>query len=331
MAANPAISVEDLSKTYRSPFGRTAVQALDGVSLEVAPGEIFGLLGPNGAGKTTLVKILLGVVQATEGQAALFGQAAGHAEARRRVGYLPENHHFPGFLTTTSMLDLYGQLGGVSKADRAARIPALIERVGMGSRENTKIKEFSKGMLQRTGLAQALLNEPKLLFLDEPTDGVDPIGRRAIRDLLLWLRDEGTTVFLNSHLLSEVEQVCTRVAILNKGQLVRQGTIAELTAVERVYDLTATPVPEAVLAATGEVLRPLDAKPSGDAPGALTHYRVTAPDRASLNALLDRLRSAQVEVEAIAPVRRTLEDYFIDVIEQGQEGKKAGKDESKKR
>ena len=317
MAADSAIAVENLSKTYRSTLGRTAVQALDGVSLDVAPGEIFGLLGPNGAGKTTLVKILLGVVQASEGEAALFGQAAGRASARRRVGYLPENHHFPDFLTTTSMLDLYGQLGGVPKADRAARIPALIERVGMSGREDTRIKEFSKGMLQRTGLAQALLNEPKLLFLDEPTDGVDPIGRRAIRDLLLWLRDEGTTVFINSHLLSEVEQVCTRVAILNKGRLVRQGTIAELTAVERVYDLTATPVPEAVLAAAGKTLRPLDASPGGDLSGALARYRVTAPDRAALNALLDRLRSAQVEVEALTPVRRTLEDYFIDVIEQG--------------
>ena len=175
---------------------------------------------------------------------------------------------------------------------------------------DTKIRKFSKGMMQRLGLAQALMNNPDLLVLDEPTDGVDPIGRREIRDLIVRLRDEGKTIFLNSHLLSEVEQVCTRVAILNKGHLVREGTVAELTAVDRVYELTATPVPETVLIPFADVLTPSDR----GAEGGLRRYRITARDRTQLNTVLDALREAGVEIEAVTPVRRSLEEYFIDVI-----------------
>jgi ABC-2 type transport system ATP-binding protein len=167
-------------------------------------------------------------------------------------------------------------------------------------------------MMQRVGLAQALLNRPALVFLDEPTDGVDPIGRREIRDLLLWLRSEGTTVFLNSHLLSEVEQVCTRVAILNAGRLVRQGTIAELTMLDRVYDVTATSIPPATREALGSALATFDAP----AAAGLHRYRVQASDRSALNAILDRLRADGVQFEAVHPVRRSLEDYFIEVVTQ---------------
>ncbi len=315
MTSPPAIRVENLSKTYRSTFGRQTVEALREASLEVAPGEIFGLLGPNGAGKTTLVKILLGVVKPSEGTAALFGKDAGTPAARRRVGYLPESHRFPGHLSPEKMLDLYGRLQGVPSAARKRRIPELLERVDMAEWQDTKIRKFSKGMLQRTGLAQALLGDPDLVFLDEPTDGVDPVGRRAIRDLLLWMRSEGKTVFLNSHLLSEVEQVCTRVAILNDGRLVRQGSIEELTAVERVYDLVATPLPERALdAAEGAVTEAGPAKEEG-----LRRYRLVAESRAHLNRLLDSLRRAGVEIDALMPQRRTLEDYFIDVVE-GERG-----------
>jgi ABC-2 type transport system ATP-binding protein len=168
-------------------------------------------------------------------------------------------------------------------------------------------------MLQRLGLAQALLNEPDLLFLDEPTGGVDPVGRRAIRDIVLELRDEGKTIFLNSHLLSEVEKVCTQIAILRDGSLVRQGSVEELTAVERVYDLVATPLPESLLDNTDLPLSPgPDGSPSE--PG-LEQYRVRADDRATLNAVVDRLRAAEVEIESITPLRQSLEDYFIDVVD----------------
>jgi ABC-2 type transport system ATP-binding protein len=307
----PAISVTDLSKTYRTGlFGTSAVQALDGVSIDVPQGAIFGLLGPNGAGKTTLVKILLGLVHPSGGTARLFGEPANRPQARARVGFLPENHQFPGFLTAEQTLHLYGRLADVPAEARSPRVDRLLDHVGLADRRDTKVKTFSKGMLQRLGLAQALLNEPDLLFLDEPTSGVDPVGRRAIRDLILELRDDGATVFLNSHLLSEVEKVCTQIAILREGAVARTGTIEELTAVERVYDLVSTPIPDAVLDDSSLEPAPQAAPSAPD----LRQYRAHADDRASLNALLDRLRATGVEVESITPLRRSLEDYFIDVL-----------------
>ena len=307
-----ALSVSDLSKTYRTGLiNRSAVQALDSVSLEVPQGAIFGLLGPNGAGKTTLVKILLGLVHGSSGDARLFGIPASDPDARSRVGFLPENHRFPPFLTAEQTLHLYGRLADVPSPRRDQRIDELLVRVDLDDRRDTKVKTFSKGMLQRLGLAQALLNDPDLLFLDEPTSGVDPVGRRAIRDLVVELRDEGKTVFLNSHLLSEVEKVCSEIAILRDGQFVRRGTIEELTAVERVYDLVASPVPDDVLDATA--LRPHPDEAASDP--ALRRYRLQAEDRTTLNSLLDRLRAAEVEIESITPLRRSLEDYFIDVVD----------------
>jgi len=309
----PAIRTEALSKTYRSGIiNRASVHALREVSLTVQRGEIFGLLGPNGAGKTTLLKMLLGIAWPTSGRARLFGHATHTPAARQQVGYLPEKHRFPDFLTTDQMLHLYGRLSGVSSDEREARIPELLDQVDMTEWRGTKLKKFSKGMMQRVGLAQALLNDPDLVFLDEPTDGVDPVGRREIRDILLWLHNQGKTIFLNSHLLSEVEKVCTRVAILNQGELVRLGTIDELTAMERLYDLQATRIPEPVLSALDDVLRPADAFETSQ--DAIFRYRLQVEDRADLNAVLDRLRGADVELEAVEPVRRSLEDYFIDVV-----------------
>lgn len=311
--SDPAIRTEALSKTYRSGFiNRETVRALRDVSLTVNRGEIFGLLGPNGAGKTTLLKILLGIAWPTSGRARLFGHATHEPAARRRVGYLPEKHRFPDFLTTDQMLHLYGRLSGVPPDERTARIPELLDQVDMTEWRQTKLKKFSKGMMQRVGLAQALLNDPDLIFLDEPTDGVDPVGRREIRDILLWLHDQGKTIFLNSHLLSEVEKVCTRVAILNKGELVRHGTIDELTAIERVYDIQSTRIPEPVLEGLDERIRPVE--PFETSTPSIFRYRLQVNDRTDLNAALDRLRSADVELEAVEPVRRSLEDYFIDVV-----------------
>ena len=309
-----ALSVSSLSKTYRTGvLRRSSVQALDEVSLTVDEGAIFGLLGPNGAGKTTLVKILLGLVHPSSGTAQLFDRPAGTPAARQRIGFVPENHRFPGFFTAVQTLHAYGRLADVPRAQRKDRIPALLERLDLDGRGDSKVKTFSKGMLQRLGLAQALLNDPDLLFLDEPTGGVDPVGRRAIRDIVLELRDEGKTIFLNSHLLSEVEKVCTQIAILRDGSLVRQGSVEELTAVERVYDLVATTVPESLLNEADTALQPA---PDGAPPEPdLAHYRVHADNRATLNAVLDRLRGADVEIESITPLRQSLEDYFIDVVD----------------
>ncbi len=312
---DPAVHVESLSKTYRSGFlGRDTVQALRDVSLTVKQGEIFGLLGPNGAGKTTLLKILLGIAFTSEGRATLFGRSVDEAAARHRIGFLPEKHRFPDFLTAEQMLHLYGRLSGVGAEQRVERIPELLDTVGMTKWRDTKIKKYSKGMMQRVGLAQALMNDPDLVFLDEPTDGVDPVGRREIRDLLLWLYDEGKTIFLNSHLLSEVEKVCTRVAILHEGRLVRHGTVEELTTTERIYDLIATAIPNEVLAAAGDALRRVEDNPPS-APD-LQRFRLRAEDRNDLNARIDQLRAADVQIDAVHPVRRSLEDYFIDVVGQ---------------
>ncbi len=309
-----ALSVSSLSKTYRTGLlRRSTVRALNGVSLDVKEGAIFGLLGPNGAGKTTLVKILLGLVHPTSGTARLFDRPAGNPRARRRIGFVPENHRFPGFFTAVQTLHAYGRLADVPRAERKDRILALLERLDLEERGDSKVKTFSKGMLQRLGLAQALLNDPDLLFLDEPTGGVDPVGRRAIRDIVLELRDEGKTIFLNSHLLSEVEKVCTQIAILREGSLVREGSVEELTAVERVYDLVATPIPDSI---RNDAALPLAPAPDGSSPEPdLEQYRVRADDRATLNAVLDRLRGAEVEIESITPLRQSLEDYFIDVID----------------
>ncbi|MFQ5570873.1 MAG: ABC transporter ATP-binding protein [Rhodothermales bacterium] len=310
----PAVHVQSLTKNYRSAFSRNEVQALRSVDLRVMTGEIFGLLGPNGAGKTTLIKILLGIVRPSAGKAALFGLTTRQPEARGRVGYLPENHLFPGFLSASQLLDLYGQMARVPEPLRKERIPALLETVRMSKWRDTKIKKFSKGMMQRLGLAQALLNDADLIFLDEPTDGVDPMGRREIRDLLVQLRDNGKTIFLNSHLLSEVEQVCTRVAILNQGRLVREGTIAELTAVDRVYEVISSPIPDSLLATLSSSVHPLNST-MADQEEALSRYRITVHDRGDLNALLDRLRGENILLEAVQPVRQSLEDYFIDVVQ----------------
>ena len=304
----PAIATHGLAKTYSSVFGAT-VEALSPLDLEVERGEIFGLLGPNGAGKTTLVKLLLGIVLPTQGDGHLFGRSLRDAEAREPVGFLPENHRFPTHLTARQVLDLYARIADVPDAERKRRIPELLEQVRMAKWADTRVRKFSKGMMQRLGLAQALMNAPDLLFLDEPTDGVDPVGRREIRDLLLDISAAGTTIFLNSHLLSEVEQICTRVAILKEGNLARIGTVEELTTHDRVYDIRCTPLSDTLddLA----LFRPVA---SADG-AALAHYRLSVQDRAHLNAVLDRLRAAGVEVESLQPQRQSLEDYFVEVVQ----------------
>lgn len=217
------IETRSLVKNYGS------VEALRGVSLAVEPGEIYGLLGRNGAGKTTLVKILLGIVRASGGQAFLLDRPAGTVATRYRIGFLPEDHRFPEYHSGRSLLDFYGALLGLSRADRRRRIPQMLDLVGLSHRMKSKIRTYSKGMKQRLGIAQALLHDPEVLFLDEPTDGVDPVGRREIRQILLQLKERKKTIFLNSHLLGEVEMMCDRVGILEMGRLIREGGVEHLT------------------------------------------------------------------------------------------------------
>ena len=304
------ITVAGLTKVYRTAFSKKRVLALDGLDLTVAPGEIFGLLGPNGAGKTTLLKILLSVVRPTSGAAQLNGIPVNRPEARRHIGFLPENHRFPDFLTPDQMLDLYGRMAGVSAADRKQRVPELLEMVNMTEWHDTKIKKFSKGMMQRVGLAQALVNDPEIVFLDEPTDGVDPIGRREIRDVLLRLKDQGKTIFLNSHLLSEVEHMCTRVAILKKGRKVREGNVEELTRVETHFDVRTAPVSEPILSRLSERFTFDINAASADS----NNFRLNNADRAMLNAWIDALRAAGIDIEEVHPVRQSLEERFVQEV-----------------
>ena len=302
------VETANLSKTYRSGvFKKKNIKALSNVSLSVESGEIFGLLGPNGAGKTTFVKILLSIVHPTSGSATVFGQPLGALTTRQKIGYLPENHRYPSFLTAWGTVVHFGRLHGIPEAELKSRATRLLKMVGLEDWFNVKIKKFSKGMLQRLGLAQAMINDPEILFLDEPTDGVDPVGRKEIRDILKSLRTEGKTIFLNSHMLSEVEEVSDRVAILNKGEVLRVGTIADLTTPRLEYDVQLTaPPPEVLLQDLRSVCNLVS--PQGSS------LLLGIKSKDDLNRVIELFRNHHCSFEALTPRKAKLEDYFIDLI-----------------
>src|SRR5687767_14944865 len=240
--SDKAVDVRHVSKLYkpsliRRALGRGGVHALAGVDLSVYRGEIFGLLGPNGAGKSTLVKILLGLVRPTSLEGDLLGAPVGRRSTMARVGYLPEQHRFPQYLTGRQVVEFFSALQGIDRRSRKASAAALLDRVGMTDAADRRVNTYSKGMRQRVGLAQALASAPELIILDEPTDGVDPLARRDIRDVLIDARREGASVFVNSHLLGELELICDRVAILVNGVVARQGTIDELALGQERYEI----------------------------------------------------------------------------------------------
>ncbi len=303
-----AIATHSLAKTYSSTFGRKKVHALCGIDIEVRAGEIVGILGPNGAGKTTLLKILLGVVSPTSGTAELFGRPIGEAQARQNLGYLPENHRFPPYLTARQTLDVYGRLSDMSSEIRKERIPRLVEEAGLSSWIDIRVGKFSKGMMQRLGLAQALMDDPEIIVLDEPTDGVDPVGRREIRDRLRALKARGKTVLINSHLLSEIEMICDRVAILNKGKIVRSGSIDDLVKDGTGWRFFVRNLPS-----------DLDLSQFGveiEGSGSDVEIIMESGAPAQLNELIDRLRAAGVTILSIERHRRSLETGFIEIIER---------------
>jgi ABC-2 type transport system ATP-binding protein len=306
--AEVLIEIRGLSKVYRSRFSSRGVTALDGASLRVEHGQVFGLLGPNGAGKTTAVKILLGLTRPTAGTASLCGLPVSDPESRRRVGYLPEGHRFPGYLTARQTLSIFGRMSGLDRADVARRAPQLLERVRLSEWADVRVKKFSKGMTQRLGLAAALVHDPDVLLLDEPTDGVDPVGRREIRDLLQEEARRGKAILLNSHLLSEVERTCDRVAVLRSGRVVAEGRIGELTASSSRYRLVADGVDERLLAAFRETGASVE-RVNG-------HFDLTARDLGHLNALVDRLRASGALLQELSPVRSSLEDVFVDLVRE---------------
>jgi len=301
------------TRELRKSYGR--IQALKGVSLKVEKGQIYGLLGQNGAGKTTLIKILLGITQLTDGNARLLDEPAGNTAVRARVGYLPEDHQFPGYHSGYSLMDFYGQLYGVSRDTRRQKIPATLELVGIAGRMHSKIKTYSKGMKQRLGIAQALLHDPDVIFLDEPTDGVDPVGRKEIRALMTTLKERGHTIFLNSHLLGEVELICDRVAILQRGELVREGTIAELTAQKGLFEIglaAGQTFPEADVKALGYAVRSLN-------PTA-TRWEAGLVEGQSIDPLVRMLMEKGLSLRHLVEKKVTLEDVFMAVVEGAEPG-----------
>ncbi|MEK6756560.1 MAG: ABC transporter ATP-binding protein [Bacteroidota bacterium] len=306
------VETQGLSKTFRAGvFKKGQIEALRDVSLSVEAGEIFGLLGPNGAGKTTFVKILLSISHPTIGVARVFGHKLGALSIRQKSGYLPENHRYPQFLTGLQTLLLFGNLHGLKGPILKGKAQSLLQRVGLKDWMNIKIKRYSKGMLQRLGMAQALLNDPELLFLDEPTDGVDPVGRKEIRDVLKGLKAHGATIFLNSHLLSEVELICDRVAILNKGQVLRVGTISEITAPQLEYEIQ---LESAISERLSETIRSIVREAHAND----RVLRVAVPDKHVLNHVLDAIRKEGILIESVVPRRASLEDYFIKVLQSGE-------------
>jgi len=315
-----ALVAEGLSQTYRSGMGRRPVQALARLDLRVARGTVFGLLGPNGAGKTTLVKLALGIARATGGRAEVLGRPAGDVPVRARIGYLPENHRYPAHLTGEQVLHFFGKLSGIGEPLLSQRVEALLRRVRMDEWRSTAVRRYSKGMMQRLGMAQAILNGRDLLIIDEPTDGVDPVGRREIRDLLLEQKARGATIFLNSHLLSEVERLCDRVAILKEGRLVREGHVDDLTrGSANVWEIDVQGADEARLAAAlARVSGPGGPPPlPGTRPDGVRTLQVTG-ETEDLNRAIDALRAAGLTIAAVRARRESLEDVFVKIVRDGE-------------
>jgi ABC-2 type transport system ATP-binding protein len=296
----PAVETRELRKEYGA---KVAVESL---TITVRQGEVFGFLGPNGAGKSTTMKMLMGLVFPTSGEMALLGRPIGDVFVKRRVGFLPEQFRFHEWMQAWEFLDFHGQLYGMGARERKRRIPEVLELVGLEGEGRNRLRTFSKGMLQRIGLAQAVMNNPALVFLDEPTSALDPIGRREVRDIIARFRSEGMTVFLNSHILAEVEQVCDRCAIINHGRVARMGTMAELLAEELTVDLTLDAVGPRVWQALDGAATPVGGE------GRTITIRVQ--DEEAIPPLIDRLVAAGAKVYAVAPHKRTLEDVFMEAI-----------------
>lgn len=297
-----AVETKQLTKYYSS--GK--IIALEDCSLQVEQGKIFSLLGPNGAGKSTLIKILLGIVYPTSGSALVKGLPISDHKMHKNIGYLAENHRFPEFLSAYKVLFYYGKMNGIPVGDLPGKIFGLLKKLKLEKWANEKIRKFSKGMLQRLGLAHAMLHDPDILFLDEPTDGIDPVGRREIRDLLSELRNRGKTIFLNSHLLSEVERVSDEIAVMKSGKIIRRGTLDEFTSVHNQYRLTCT--------ASNNQLDSLFKSIGIEYVQNHDSVLVNVSDDLHLNRLIDQLRSAEIVIQSTVPQKLSLEDYFIKVV-----------------
>ena len=305
-----AIRTEALTKHYTVGFWRPRPYvALDRLNLHVETGEVFGFLGPNGAGKTTTLKLLMQLIYPTSGRAEILGRPVGDVAVRRRIGYLPENPTFYDNVSAEELLAYFASLFGYRGAERKARVSRLLDDVGLGAERRLQLRKYSKGMIQRVGLAQALINDPEIVFLDEPMSGLDPLGRRHVRDIILRLRDKGTTVFFSSHILSDAEAICSRVGILAAGTLVSAGTIAEMVPFQvRGWELTAANLTDAAALSLSDL---------GIESTRISHDRhhIRLPASVRPEQVVTRISAAGGEVLSLNPVRDTLEDVFVAQVQ----------------
>ena len=308
-----ALSTEELTKDYTIGFWRNRrYRALDRLSLEIEPGEVFGFLGPNGAGKTTTLKLLMQLVFPTSGRAELLGRPLGDLSVKHRLGYLPENPYFYDYLTAEELLEYFAALFGYARAECRSRAARLLDEVGIAGERRLQLRKFSKGMLQRVGIAQALVNDPELVILDEPMSGLDPLGRRDVRALILRLRDRGCTVFFSSHVLSDAEALCNRVAILARGRLVTTGRLADMHAFRASgWELVVAGVGDQAIAALGARVRRTVRIGDG-------RYLLELPLDPGPERLLADLTGAGAQLVSLNPIRQTLEDFFVAQVSSAE-------------
>ena len=307
--STPAIEILGLTKDYPLGFWRKRMRrSLDNLTLQVEEGEVFGFLGPNGAGKTTTLKLLTGLIFPTAGSARVRGRSIDDVTMHRDIGYLPEQPYFYDYLTARELLDYYGRLGDFGKAERRERVAQLLERVGLASAADVQLRKYSKGMLQRAGIAQAILHDPKVVFLDEPMSGLDPVGRREVRDIILELKKQGKTVFFSTHILSDAEMLCDRVGVLAAGKLQGVGAPGEIVSLE-VHAMD-------ILFELREG-RSLPPSLAGHVTlmGGRCHMEVPEAD---LYGALEQLRRCDARILSVSPVRPTLEDYFLRLVGKEQ-------------
>jgi ABC-2 type transport system ATP-binding protein len=316
-----AIRTDALTKDYAVGFWRKRpYRALDALTLEVETGEVFGFLGPNGAGKTTTLKLLMQLIFPTSGHAEILGRPVGDVGTRQRIGYLPENPYFYDYLTAEELLLYFGQLFGYAPADRRKRVDALLDRVGIGAERRLQLRRFSKGMLQRVGIAQALLNDPEVIFLDEPMSGLDPIGRREVRTLILELRDQGRTVFFSSHILADAEALCGRVAVVAGGRLAASGKLSELLHFQlRGWEMVVADLTAEALGRTRPHLRSATEISAG-------RYTLELSVDQPPERLLPELAAAGASVVSLNPLRDSLEDFFMQRVAEMGRGARGNED-----
>jgi ABC-2 type transport system ATP-binding protein len=304
-----AIETEELTKDFLIGFWRRRpYRALDGLTLQVQAGEVFGFLGPNGAGKSTMLKLLMQLLYPTRGSATILGRPVGDLSMRRRIGFLPENPYFYDYLTAEELLSYFARLFGYTGADVAARVNRVLDEVGLAAERRMRLRQFSKGMVQRVGLAQALLNDPEVAFLDEPMSGLDPLGRKLVRDIIVGLRKRGCTVFFSSHILSDAEALCDRVSVLVQGRLVGTGRVSDILNLElKGWELVVANLPPAAVNLISGRARRITQLSDG-------HTLLELSSDAAPEALMHELAGQGARTVSLNPIRETLEDYFVESV-----------------